>query len=162
METISTKKIMKIGVVVEDIEKSAKAYAELFGLEEPVIKVPDLSVPSTPDGPHTIYKGEYRTTGCKTAVIPVEPIYIELIEPLNHPSPWTEFQEKHQQGVHYLAFNIDGFAEHAAFMESKDMPVVQKTEKGHERYAYFDTEKTLGVTIEFKETGEKVGGVRND
>ncbi|MBP1995988.1 VOC family protein [Paenibacillus eucommiae] len=166
MQAISTNKIVKVGIIVNDIEQAVKTYADLFGLKEvPAVRVPKSDLPpSDPNAPaYTLYRGEYRNTGCKTALIPMEPIYIELIEPLKQPSPWTEFQEKHGQGVHYLAYNIEGFDEHIELLESKGMPVVQRTEKGHERYAYFETENALGVTIEFKEIGEKQtsGGDKN-
>ncbi|GGE31424.1 lactoylglutathione lyase [Pullulanibacillus camelliae] len=154
MNNILSKDIVKIGIVVQNIEQAVLEYAKLFDIDVPEVKVPTLSTEQTANK-NNLYRGEYRQTGCKTAVIPLRPVYIELIEPLNHPSPWTEFQEKHGQGVHYLAFNIDGFEEHANFMESQGIGMIQKTEKGHERYAYFETEDRLGVTIEFKEIGQK-------
>jgi catechol 2,3-dioxygenase-like lactoylglutathione lyase family enzyme len=154
MKHLTTRNIVKIGVVVRDIEEAARTYADLFGLEMPQIKVPDFD-PGDTETADNWFRGEYRKTACKTAVIPLEPVYIELIEPLPHPSPWTEFQDRHGQGVHYLAFYVDGFEEHVALLKQKGFPLVQKTEKGHERYAYFETESRLGVTVELKEKGSK-------
>ncbi|TDF98950.1 bleomycin resistance protein [Paenibacillus piri] len=157
MEHISTNQIVKIGVVVDNIEQAVKHYAELFQIEPPVIRIPksDVPVQIPEDGAYTWYRGEYRNVRCKTAVIPLEPIYIELIEPFDEPSPWNEFKERHGQGVHYVAFHVEGFQEHIDLLENKGMGLIQKTEKGHERYAYFDTASKLGVTLEFKERGNQ-------
>jgi hypothetical protein len=155
IEKISTNKIVKIGIVVPDIEKAAKHYAEVFNIDVPEIRIPKTDAPVDPRA-YTVFKGERKEhVRCKTAIVPLEPIYIELIEPFDQPSPWSEFLDAHGQGVHYLAFNIEGFEEHVEFMNRNDMPVIQKTEKGHERYAYFDTVEKLGVTIEVKEVDKK-------
>ncbi|MFD0675889.1 MULTISPECIES: VOC family protein [unclassified Paenibacillus] len=150
MEKISTDQIVKIGIVVENIEEAVKHYAEIFNIEVPKVSVPKPDTQPDPRA-YTIFRGEKRKVRCKTAIVPLKPIYIELIEPLNEPSPWNEFKEAHGQGVHYVAMNIEGFEEHIQLMEHKGMPVIQKTEKGKERYAYFDTVQKLGVTLEFKE-----------
>jgi methylmalonyl-CoA/ethylmalonyl-CoA epimerase len=153
MKQISTNQIVKIGIIVDNIEEAAKHYAELFQIELPEIEIPDAAKQTSIEGAYTWYRGENRGTRCKTAVIPLEPIYIELIEPFDEPSPWTEFKQEHGQGVHYVAFHVDGFQDHIDFMASKGMNLIQKTEKGYERYAYFDSAPKLGVTVEFKETG---------
>lgn len=144
--------MVKIGIVVEDIEKAAQYYADLFNIPKPEVKYPNPPpAPVEGNKPYSCYRGEYRTTRCKTANIKLEPIYIELIEPLDEPSPWTEYKEKHGQGVHYMAFNIDDFQGHEELMKQKGMPIYHKTEKGKERYGYFETYSKLGITVEFKE-----------
>jgi len=150
MEKISTNKIVKIGIVVEDIEQAARYYADLFHIEMPEIKIPKPNTNLNPNS-NTWFRGESQASKCKTAIIPLNPIYIELIEPIDEKSPWGEFKKQHGQGVHYLAFNIDGFQEHIDLMSRKEMPVYYTQDKGKERYAYFETIKQLGVTLEFKE-----------
>ncbi len=153
MDKISTNRMVKIGIIVDDIEKAVEYYADLFNIPKPEVKTPKPknTMPVEGNKPYTWYRGEYRTARCKTAVVGIEPIYIELIEPLDEPSPWTEFKEKHGQGVHYMAFNIDDFKGHEELMEKKGMPIYHKTEKGKERYGYFETASKLGITLEFKE-----------
>lgn len=150
MEKISTNHIVKIGIVVDDIEKAAEYYAELFKIDKPFIRVPDPNKAPDPKA-YKWYKGEYRSFRIKTAVVKLEPIYIELVEPIDDNSPWADFKKKHGSGVQFMAFNIDGFEEHLNLMEHKGMPAFLKEEKGKERYAYFDTAALLGVTLEFKE-----------
>jgi methylmalonyl-CoA/ethylmalonyl-CoA epimerase len=94
------KKIVKMGIVVDNMEEAAQAYAKMFGLEVPPIKT------QLPEQPY-----EYTWFGgrrsekirCKIAIISLEPIFIELFEPPTEPSPWAG----HGQGVHFIAFNVN-------------------------------------------------------
>jgi methylmalonyl-CoA/ethylmalonyl-CoA epimerase len=158
VERISTNHMVKIGIVVDNIEKAVQYYADIFNIEKPEIHVHDHTkdpVPTSDEGAYTWYDGEYRNYSIKVAMVMLEPIYIELIEPFDEPSPWTEFKKRHGQGVHYMAFDVEGFQDHIDLMERNGMKLIQKTEKGPERYAYFDTVPKLGLTVEFKEIGEK-------
>jgi methylmalonyl-CoA/ethylmalonyl-CoA epimerase len=149
MDKIATD-VVKIGIVVNNIEEAARRYAELFNIEPPAIRIPDPNAPVNPAA-YKLYKGERRQTRIKTAVIKLKPIFIELIEPIDENSPWSDFRDEHGQGVQFVAFHVEGFDEHLALMERKGMPSFFREEKGKERYAYFETESALGITLEFKE-----------
>jgi methylmalonyl-CoA/ethylmalonyl-CoA epimerase len=164
LDKISNNQIIKLGIVVDNLEEAFQYYVDLFKLDPEKMRAPrPKNAPASqaapaPEGgntPFVWYRGEYRNARCRTAIIPLQPIYLELIEPYDEPSPWTEFREKHGPGIHFLAFHIDGFEEHIQLMESKGMPVYHKQEKGKERYAYFDSVSKLGATIEFKEIDKK-------
>lgn len=150
MDKISTNQIVKIGIVVSDIEQAVAHYSALFNIPAPEIRTPNPNAVPPPNA-STWYRGADRAAKCRTAVIRLEPIYIELIEPLEGASPWSEFKQAHGQGVHYLAFNIEGFQDHIDLLNASGMPVYYKQDKGKERYAYFETADQLGVTLEFKE-----------
>jgi len=150
VDKISTNRVVKIGIVVDDIEKAARYYADLFNVDMPVIKTPDPNAKPDP-ARYKWYKGEYRNFRIRTAVVNLEPVFIELVEPIDEGSPWSEFKNQHGQGVQFMTFYIDGFQEHINYMQEKGMPALLKEEKGKERYAYFDTAAKLGVTVEFKE-----------
>ncbi|GHU78909.1 lactoylglutathione lyase [Clostridia bacterium] len=151
MDHFPTRQIVKIGIVVDNLEKAVEYYTELFGLEKPK---PHPPAPKAADGnkPYTVFRGQDGSAGCKAAVINLEPIYLELIEAMDGPSPWTEFKEKHGQGVQYIAFEAnEGFDKVEKLMADRGMPIYHKTEKGKQRYGYFDTYEKLGITLEFKE-----------
>ncbi|WP_274649761.1 VOC family protein [Paenibacillus humicola] len=163
MDKISTNRIVKLGIVVDNLEEAFNYYVELFNLDPAKMRAPrpkpapgdPVPAPApAPEGgqePYIWYRGEYRDARCRTAIIPLEPIYLELIEPYEEPSPWTEFLEKNGPGIHFMAFYVDGFEEHIQLMEGKGMPVFHKQEKGKERYAYFESAAKLGAILEFKE-----------
>jgi hypothetical protein len=88
----------------------------------------------------------------KTAVIPLDPIYIELAQPVDDFGPWHEFLEKHGPGVCWMAAESPGgFSEVEEMMARKGMPIFHKAEKGTQRYGYFETWEQLGIILEFKE-----------
>jgi hypothetical protein len=161
MEKFPSKRIVKIGIVVKDIERAAKKYAEIFNIPVPEIhqpkewkQEPSESAGKEPSGkePGTVFRGKKEKSRCITAIVKLEPIYIELIQPLDEPSPWTEFLRKKGPGVHYMAFEApSGFTEVENFMAGNGMPIYHKTEKGTQRYGYFETADELGITVEFKE-----------
>ena len=62
----------------------------------------------------------------------------------------------HNQGsqiasVCFISLYIEGFEQHIDLMGRKGFSLVFEEEKGFERYAYFDTLKALGFTLEMKE-----------
>ncbi|TBL81987.1 VOC family protein [Paenibacillus thalictri] len=156
MQAISNKNIVKLGIVVDNVEEAAAYYAKIFGIEVPEVSTPGPETPPDPTGrAYTWYQGSDRKPRCKYAKIYTDPIYLELIEPLpDVPNPFTDFLEKRGPGIFFIAFYVEGFEEHVQFMEQLGLPLTFKQDKGHERYAYFDTIAKLGIALEFKEVGE--------
>jgi len=159
MDKFPTKRIVKIGIVVKDIEKTVKEYADLFGIPVPQVRParpagPPLTEPEIPGAkvPGTVFRGIKGMDRIKTAVIPLEPIYIELAQPVDDFGPWHEFLEKHGQGPFWMATEAPGgFNEVEEMMARKGMPIFHKAEKGTQRYGYFETWEQLGIALEFKE-----------
>jgi methylmalonyl-CoA/ethylmalonyl-CoA epimerase len=153
MDKINTSKVIKIGIVVSDVEDAARRYGELFNLP----KTPEAHIydPAKDAPPKTFqkYLGKEDFITLKYAVINVEPIYIELVQPLgDKPSPWRTFLDKNGPGVATITFIVDGqYEEHIDMMEKAGYPVIFQQEKGFERYSYFDTQSVLGLCIDLKE-----------
>ncbi|GHV36210.1 lactoylglutathione lyase [Spirochaetia bacterium] len=154
MDKFPTNHIVKIGIVVRDIEKAVQYYAKLFNIPAPEIHHPRdrKPEPETGNKPGSVFRGKTEVGQIITAVVKLEPIYIELIQPLGGPSPWEEFIQQHGEGVHYMAFEApSGFSDVENFMAQNGVPIYHKTEKGTQRYGYFETHDKLGITMEFKE-----------
>jgi hypothetical protein len=159
MEKFPTNHIVKIGIVVRDIEKAVKSYAALFDIPLPEIRParpagPPPVEPEVPGGkvPYTIFRDKKGVARIKTAKIMLEPIYIELAQPVDDFGPWHEYLEKHGPGVFFMSAEAPGgFAGVEEMMARKGMPIFHKTEKGTERYGYFETMEQLGITLEYKE-----------
>lgn len=145
-------RIVKIGIVVDNIEEAAKHYNAIFDLkEEAVVRYPDPNkVPK--EGAYKKMRGKTVNPKLKSLIVNLEPIYLEVLEPADdEPSPWREYLEKYGPGVCFISFYIDGFEEQIDLMEKGGYPMSFVEEKVFERYAYFDTQDKLGVTVEFKE-----------
>ncbi|MEK3911384.1 VOC family protein [Paenibacillus sp. FSL H7-0331] len=155
MEHIENHNLMKIGIVVDDIEEAARHYAELFGIEMPKIRVPDPDrVPQHTESGYTWYRGKFIRGQVKLANLQMGPVTVELLEAYDEPGPWNEFKQLQGQGVHFITFTVPGFEQHIDFVESKGYPLTHKGEYGSGRYSYFDTIAKLGVTLGLQELGK--------
>lgn len=143
---LGTKVVTQIGIIVKDIEAASQAYADFLGVEKP-----KWSITDTADKAHTQYMGESSTARAKLAFFNVGSLDIELIEPDNQPSTWREFLDKSGEGVHHIAFIIDGMKEKVIKMENNNMKLVQKGDYEGGRYSYIDSLKDLKVIIELLE-----------
>jgi len=136
----------QVGLVVKDVEKSAKAYAELFGTE-----VPEIIVTDPEEKAHTRYRGEPTQARARLAFFDMGSLSLELIEPVGGPSTWKEFLDEKGEGVHHIAFHIKGTDEVVEGLEEKGIPVVQQGDYTGGRYTYVSSEKALSVIVELLE-----------
>ena len=156
MNPIDNNKLVKIGIVVDDIYETAKNYSTLFGIPMPEIVLPSDDFVLDPTGEnYTQYRGEIVPARTKMANLQMGPVTIELLEPLDEPSPWTEFKQKNGPGVHFITFTVNGFEEHINFVEDQNIPLIHKGEYGSGRYCFFDSLSQLGVTLGLQELGTK-------
>ena len=156
MDKLGSSEIVKIGIVVDDIEKAAEKFREIFPLDQELTvrrPNPDQAVQ---EGRYQNFRGQPVRAKLKSLLVPLEPVYLEVLEPCgDDPSPWKEFLDKNGPGVCFISFYIDGFEQTLQFRENHQMPPVFIEEKGFERYAYFDTLAELGVTLEVKERKQR-------
>lgn len=146
MEALQNQTITQIGIIVKDIEKTARDYAALFGIE-----VPNVIVTDTLDKAQTQYRGSATEGRAKLAFFNMGSLQLELIEPDEHPSTWREFLDTNGEGVHHIAFQVKGMKDNIDFLASKGMPLIQKGEYTGGRYAYIDSNESLKVMLELLE-----------
>ena len=103
MDTFQNHTITQVGIIVKDIEKTAKDYAAFFG-----VSVPDIIITDSVDKAHTRYRGNSTEARAKLAFFNMGSLQLELIEPDAHPSTWREFLDTNGEGVHHIAFNLKG------------------------------------------------------
>lgn len=142
--------IAQVCLVVNDIEKACKNYWEVFGIGpwqfytygKPLVKR------MTRNGKPTEYK-------MRVALASVGTLRIELIEPLEGDTVYSEFVDKHGYGVHHLGVLVANMEEamekarQAGFTITQDGAGFGLDDDGH--YAYLDTEDLIGTTIELIE-----------
>lgn len=58
-------------------------------------------------------------------------------------STWQEFLETKGEGVHHIAFQIQGMDEQVAILKKKGMPLVQRGDYEGGCYAYVDSALSL-------------------
>lgn len=142
--------IAQIAIIVPDIDTSVETYRKRFGIGpwhiytygKPLVKR------MTRNGKPYNYK-------MKVALSYIGKMRIELIEPLEGDTVYSEFVKKHGYGVHHLGVLTDDMekalqhAEKCGIEMTQDGAGFGPDDDGH--YAYLDTEKLLGTTIELIE-----------
>jgi len=142
-----TNVITQIGFVVRNIEKMAKAYADVFDME-----VPDVIITDTEDKAHTKFNGKPTEARAKLAFFDMGSLSLELIEPIGGPSTWKEFLDTHGEGVHHIAFQVKGMDWVIQYLDGKGINPIQRGDFTGGRYAYVDGTEKLGVILELLES----------
>ena len=150
IKKLGFKKFVHMAVVVNDVDKAAKNYAAMFGIEEPKSFMTESA-----ETAKTEYHGKPTKARAKLAFLKVDNMTFELIEPVGKPSTWNDALTKNGQSVHHIAFDVKGIDEQIALMESNGFKLIQQgrwTDGNGGRYAYLDTTEQLGTMLELLES----------
>lgn len=147
---LGTDVVTQIGILVNDIEKTAGEYAKLLGVEMPPIGITD-----TVEISKTNYRGNESLARTKQAFFHVGPnVDIELLEPDHEPSTWRHDLDTKGEGVHHIAFVINGMKKVISDLEGLGYEKIQTGEWIGGRYAYLDANEQLKLTLELLEIDE--------
>jgi len=142
-DTLPTHTVAQVAIVVRDVEATAKAWADLLGVDTPQWK---LSGPR--EETNACYRGEPTDGRAKLAFFHMDNLSIELIEPVGGPSTWQEFLDAHGDGIHHIAFRVGDMDGHVAMFETKGMPLQQSGDFKGGCYRYIDSTAKLGAIVE--------------
>ena len=144
--SIDFKGFIQIALVVRDVEKAAKEWAELFN-----VPVPEIMDHSNHNNPDVTYRDKVGDYGMKMAVITAGNWVVELSEPTGGDSTFQEFLDKHGEGVHHLGFEVG---------DKRDVIIEELKEKNYKlrQIGYYpgsswtivDSEERLGVNLNIK------------
>ena len=139
--------VCQVGLIVEDIERTAQRYAEIFG-----VAVPPVQTTLAHDVTETTYKGEPSDATARLA-FDFGQVQIELIEPDELPSVWRDYLDEHGAGVHHIAFRVKDTGEAVAYLEGHGIGVLQQGLYSDRSgmYTYMDSVPALGVMLELLE-----------
>ena len=141
------KKVLQVGIVVKNLEEAIEKYNQC-GIGP--WKILDC-------GPSNIsnltIRGQQIDYSFRIALTKIGDFNWELIEPLDEKSIYADFLKQHGEGVHHIAFDVDGYNETLTFFESKGIGVQQ----GGKGFAYLDSEKLLSCVVEIYDRPPKKG-----
>ena len=146
---ISKHQFIQVAIVVDDIQKAAKAWSSLLGIQQPEIWMNHMR--SNPGYPYT-YRGKEIPCDVQMCVINMGGWALELHQIDNTPSTFREFQDKHAFGVHHLGFEV-GDDRDKVIEFLKDMGYdVDRTVGIYpgSSWTIVDTEDALGVNLNIK------------
>ncbi|GHU59996.1 lactoylglutathione lyase [Spirochaetia bacterium] len=145
---IDFKGFIQVAIIVKDIEKAAREWADLFGVPAPTIQIHDQT-----NNPEVTYRGKVANYGLKLAVVEAKDqgFVIELHEATGGDSTFQEFIDKHGYGVHHLGFAVG---------DKRDAIIGELEENGYRmrQIGYYpgsswtivDSEDNLGVNLNIK------------
>ena len=140
---------IQVTIVVDDIQRAAKAWAALLNIPEPKIWTNHLK--SDGEYPYT-YRGKDIPCELQMCVIEMGNWVLELHQVDNTPSTFREFQDKHGYGVHHLGFEV-GDARDELIRELKEMGIDTNRTIGvypGSSWTIVDSEELLGVNLNIK------------
>ena len=144
-----TAKCTQLGILVHDIEKSSQAYAAFLG-----VPVPPVQMTGVYEDAHTTYLGQPTKARCKQAFFYYGDLEVELLEPDHEPSVWRQALDENGEGLHHVAFRVQGMDEMIRRGESQGMKLLQRGRWATGHFAYLDATEFLHVIIELLENGQ--------
>jgi len=137
---------VQVGMVVRDIEATMRTLTELFGIGP--FRVVDCPPDERKDQQYL--RGEPARFRTRQAFADLGHFELELIQPLEGTTIWSESLEQHGPGLHHIRFNTPDLEHVVKTLADRG---IGKTQEGAgiregTYWANFDTEKLLGFTLE--------------
>ena len=146
MSEYSKPKLVQVGLVVRDLDKTVEQFKLLLGAE------PHRIIEKSPAAPgKKYYNGEERDFYQRVALYDMNGIEFEILQPYNDRSALTDFLDEHGEGIHHVAFDTDNFA---GLEEHLNECGVQRIQTGPNsrhpalQWGFFNTNEKLGTMIE--------------
>ena len=139
--------IAQVAILVRDLDKTVENYWTLFGIgpwhfytyAKPLVR-------------HMSYRGQPAEYRMRLALSQIGPLRIELIEAQEGDSIYAEFIKDHGYGVHHFGMLVEDMATTLEQIDLAGLNMIQDGSgfglDGDGHYAYLETEKLLGVTLE--------------
>jgi hypothetical protein len=146
--------VIQVGIIVEDVEETAKKLENLIGI-----------------GPFRIFEPEYKdlTYRGKTGRFKVKiglamagTVQIELVQPLSGKTIYGEYVKRKGYGLHHLGIRADNMSQSVRKMNSKGFKVIQSGNRPGTGWAYLDCEDEAGIVFELVAHGKRSQCVIND
>lgn len=132
---MKTKRIDHIGIAVKNAQEKLKLYKDFLGLEVAEIE-------------------ELPERGLRVYFINIGDTRIELLEPMHENSEVSGFLEKKGEGIHHIAFNIEGIEEAVEYAKLNGLqPLSEEPKKGAggTKVLFLHPKTTGGVLVELVE-----------
>lgn len=146
------KKVVQVALVVKDIEKSSRLWAELLGMP-----VPEIRTTRPGHEVKEIYRGQPSEGQVKLTFFDLGQVVIELLQPVSEGTSWKEFLDTRGEGVQHLGFQVNDLEKTRAALEKEGYPVIHqgRYDSDDGTYVYHETLDALGVVIELLHSDTK-------
>ena len=163
IEGLGDKVLVQVCVIVDDADKYAKRYAEIFGID-----IPEVHVTAGHDETNATYFGDPTEAKARIYHWHFGNVGFEILQPLGPESVWQDWLDEHGPSVHHVAFRVTDTNGVAREFIERGYPISQQgfftgrfANGGHTGiYTYLETEADLGTTVELLEHYDPNGEVR--
>ncbi len=126
------KKVDHIGIAVKNLDEIIPYYTETLGLK--VLKIEEVASESV-----------------RVAFIDAGNVKLELLEPMSEQSAIHTFIEKKGEGIHHIAFGVEGIEERMTELREKGIRILNEQPKigaGGAKVAFLHPKSSFGVLYE--------------
>ncbi len=126
------KKVDHIGIAVKNLDETIPYYTETLGLT--VLKIEEVASESV-----------------RVAFIDAGNVKLELLEPMSEQSAIHSFIEKKGEGIHHIAFGVEGIDERMIELREKGVRILNEQPKigaGGAQVAFLHPKSSFGVLYE--------------
>lgn len=126
------KKVDHIGIAVRNLDETIPYYTETLGLK--VLKIEEVASESV-----------------RVAFIDAGNVKLELLEPMSEQSAIHTFIEKKGEGIHHIAFGVEGIEERMTELREKGIRILNEQPKigaGGAKVAFLHPKSSFGVLYE--------------
>lgn len=142
---------VQIGVVVKDLDRTLKALTEVFGLGP--FRTITYPPPDRTDI-ERVYKGSPASFVFREAFADLGSVELEIIQPLDGESIWSDFLKEHGEGLHHIRFNVPDLQPVIRCLAEQgiDVAMMGSGLRPGTTWAHFDTASMIGFTLEVVKT----------
>jgi hypothetical protein len=150
---LTSKQLVQLGIVVDDVERVADQYSKLLGIEN--WRFVDFKPTDTWQGVFHDIPVAGMDFQIRGALAQSGNIQFELLEPVYGTSTHNDFLKRHGPGIHHLSFGIiPDYNSILSTMQNEDIVVEMggEVERGA-WFTYLQTQQSLGTIYEIVRKG---------
>ena len=144
---IQLKRLVQIGIVVADLDRTTKLLTSLFGIGP-------FRFVEWPDRPESkyYYRGAEEHIRIKQAFVQLGDVEVELIQPLEGRNGYQDFLDETGGGIHHVLFEVPDIDPVIQELAKSGVTVLQSGTgiRPGTRWALLDTQKLLGFLLELR------------
>jgi len=132
---MSIRKISHIGIAVRDLDRQISFYRDVLGMKLKHIE-------------------EIQDQQVRVAMLEVGESNIELLQPLSEESPVAKFLDRRGEGIHHLAYEVEGIEETLQQVADQGAELIDQEPRlgAHDKkIAFLHPRSTFGVLTELCE-----------
>jgi len=144
---IQLKRLVQIGIVVDDLDRTTRLLTSLFGIGP-------FRFVEWPDRPESkyYYRGVEKQIRIKQAFVQLGEAEVEIIQPLQGDNGYQDFLDESGGGIHHVLFEVSDIDPVIQELAKSGIGVLQSGTgiRPGTRWALLDTQDLLGFLVELR------------